>query len=140
VSATGAAGVGATPFQCRTVSMSKKEPTHDEAGIAERLRELPGWYYEDGWIRRVYKTDGWPTTLMLVNVIGYCAEAAYHHPDLAVTWARVVVKLSTHSAGGITDKDFALARRIEEVVLWRPAEGGALAGTPNKWVRSGDPR
>jgi 4a-hydroxytetrahydrobiopterin dehydratase len=120
--------------------MSIKEPTHDEAGIAERLRELPGWYYEDGWIRRVYKTDGWPTTLMLVNVIGYCAEAAYHHPDLAVTWGRVVVKLSTHSAGGITDKDFALARRIEEVVLWRPGEGGALAGTPNKWVRSGDPR
>jgi 4a-hydroxytetrahydrobiopterin dehydratase len=127
-------------LQSRTVSMSNKEPTHDEAAITERLRELPGWYYEDGWIRRVYKTDGWPTTLMLVNVIGYCAEAAYHHPDLAVTWARVVVKLSTHSAGGITDKDFALARRIEDVVLWRPGEGGALEGTPNKWVRSGDPR
>jgi 4a-hydroxytetrahydrobiopterin dehydratase len=120
--------------------MSKKEPTYDEAGIAERLHELPGWYYEDGWIRRVYKTDGWATTLMLVNVIGYCAEAAFHHPDLAVTWARVVVKLTTHSAGGITDKDLALARRIEEVVLWRPAEGNALVGTPNKWVRSGDPR
>jgi 4a-hydroxytetrahydrobiopterin dehydratase len=81
--------------------------------IAERLRGLPGWYFEDGWIRRVYKTDGWPTTLMLVNAIGYCAEAAYHHPDLAVTWGRVTVKLSTHSAGGITDKDFALARQIE---------------------------
>ena len=43
---------------------------------------------------------------MLVNAIGYCAEAAYHHPDLSVTWGRVTVKLSTHSAGGITDKDF----------------------------------
>jgi 4a-hydroxytetrahydrobiopterin dehydratase len=51
-----------------------------------------------------------------------------------------VVKLSTHSAGGITDKDFALAGRIEEVALWRPAEGGALEGTPNKFVRAGDPR
>ena len=104
--------------------MSKEEPTYDEAQIAERLRELPGWYYEDGWIRRVYKTDGWPTTLMLVNAIGYCAEAASHHPDLAVTWGRVVVKLSTHSAGGITDKDFALAKKIEEAVLWRPPAGG----------------
>ena len=120
--------------------MSEKEPTYTEAQIAGRLGDLPGWYYEDGWIRRVYKTDGWPTTLMLVNAIGYCAEAAYHHPDLAVTWGRVTVKLSTHSAGGITDKDFALARRIEEVALWRPPAGGALTGTPNKFVRAGDPR
>ena len=57
-----------------------------------------------------------------------------------MTWGRVTVKLSTHSAGGITDKDFALARKIEDVVLWRPAEGDALEGTPNKFVRSGDPR
>jgi 4a-hydroxytetrahydrobiopterin dehydratase len=120
--------------------MSNTEAVYNESQIADRLRELPGWFYEDGWIRRVYKTDGWPTTLMLVGVIGYCAEAAYHHPDLAVTWGRVVVKLKTHSAGGITDKDFAVARRIEDVALWRPAAGGPLEGTPNKFVRSGDPR
>jgi 4a-hydroxytetrahydrobiopterin dehydratase len=119
--------------------MSKREPTYDDAQIAERLRDLPGWFYEDGWIRRHYKTDGWPTTLMLVNVIGYMAEAAYHHPDLTVTWARVGVKLRTHSADGITDKDLAMARQIEDTVLWRPAEGGALEGTPNKFVSSGDP-
>ena len=120
--------------------MPNKETTYNEAQIAERLGELRGWYYEDGWIRRVYKTDGWPTTLMLVNAIGFVAEAAYHHPDLSVTWGRVTVKLMTHSAGGITDKDFTLARRIEDVALWRPAEGGALTGTPNTFVRSGDPR
>src|SRR5262245_61826772 len=120
--------------------MSEKEHTYSESEIVERLRALPGWYFEDGWIRRVYKTDGWPTTLMLVNAIGYFAEAAYHHPDLSVTWGRVTVKLSTHSAGGITDKDFALARQIEAVVLWRPVAGDALTGTPNKFVRSGEPR
>src|SRR5688572_7385389 len=119
--------------------MSEKEPTYSEAEVAERLKALPGWYFEDAWIRRVYKTDGWPTTLMLVNAIGYLAEAAYHHPDLSVTWGRLTVKLSTHSAGGITDKDFELARKIEDVVLWRPS-GGSLEGTPNKFVRSGDPR
>jgi 4a-hydroxytetrahydrobiopterin dehydratase len=108
--------------------MAKKEPTYDEGQIAEKLKELPGWYLEDGWIRRVYKTDGWPTTLMLVNSIGYLSEAAYHHPDLSVTWGRITVKLSTHSAGGITDKDFSLARKIEDVVLWRPKEGEALEG------------
>src|SRR2546429_7602409 len=76
---------------------------------------------------------------MLVNAIGYVAEAAYHHPDLSVTWGRVIVKLQNHAAGGITDKDFELARKIDETVLWRP-KGGALEGTPNKFVRSGDPR
>ena len=116
-----------------------KERTYDQAEIATRLAELPGWYYEDGWIRRVYKTDGWPTTLMLVNTIGYLAEAANHHPDLTVTWVRVILKLQNHAAGGITDKDLELARQIESHVLWRPT-GGALEGTPNKWVRSGDPR
>ena len=50
------------------------------------------------------------------------------------------MKLSTHSAGGITDKDFALARRIEETALWRPDSGAALSGMPNKFVRGGDPR
>src|SRR5471030_3056292 len=101
-------------------AMATKEPTYDEAQIAEKLKDLPGLYFEGGMIRRVYKTDGWPTTLMLVGAIGFLAEAAYHHPDLAVSWGKVWVKLKTHSAGGITDKDFALAQKIEEVVLWRP--------------------
>ncbi len=117
--------------------MPEKLPTYaDDAVIARLEKDLPGWYLEDGWIRRQYKTDGWPTTLMLVNAIGYVAEAAYHHPDLSVTWAKVWVKLKTHSAGGITDRDFELARRIEDAVLWRPA-GGALEGTPNKFVSGG---
>ncbi len=119
--------------------MAAKEPTYSDAQIEAKLRDFPGWWYEDGWIRRNYKTDGWPTTLMLVNAIGYVAEAAYHHPDLSVTWGRVIVKLQNHAAGGITDKDFELARKIEETVLWRP-KGGALEGTPNKFVRAGDPR
>jgi 4a-hydroxytetrahydrobiopterin dehydratase len=121
--------------------MANKEPTYTEAQIAEKLATMPGWFYENGWIRRVYKTDGWPATLMLVNTVGYIAEAAYHHPDLTVTWAKLTVKLQTHSAGGITDKDFELAKKIEEVVLWRPTTGfPGLEGTPNKWVRSGEPK
>ncbi len=71
--------------------MSDKERTYTEAEITARLAALPGWYYEDGWIRRQYKTDGWLTTLALVNTIGFLSEAAYHHPDLTVTWAKVWV-------------------------------------------------
>jgi 4a-hydroxytetrahydrobiopterin dehydratase len=119
--------------------MPTKERTYTEAEIEGKLKDLPGWWVENGWIRRTYKTDGWPTTLMLVTAIGYLAEAAYHHPDLSVTWGKVTVKLQNHAAGGITDKDFELARKIEDVALWRP-QGGALEGTPNKFVRSGDPR
>jgi 4a-hydroxytetrahydrobiopterin dehydratase len=119
--------------------MATKERTYTEAEIEGKLKDLPGWWVENGWIRRTYKTDGWPITLMLVNAIGYVAEAANHHPDLTVTWARVTIKLQNHAAGGITDKDFELARKIEDVALWRP-QGGALEGTPNKFVRAGDPR
>jgi 4a-hydroxytetrahydrobiopterin dehydratase len=111
-----------------------KLPTYSEDQIKAKLAELPGWYYEDGWIRRQYKTDGWPTTLMLVNQVAFLAEAGWHHPDLTVTWAKVTVKLMTHSENGITDKDFEMARKIDEVALWRPAPGTALEGTPNKFV------
>jgi 4a-hydroxytetrahydrobiopterin dehydratase len=105
-------------------------------------RELPNWFYEDGWIRRKYKTSGWKATMMVVNTVGHLAEAAWHHPDLTVSYAFVIVKLCTHSAKGVTDKDFELAAKIEEVIQWQPAKVAsakglvsALEGTPNE-----DPR
>lgn len=115
------------------------EKTYSEAEIPGKLAEhgLTAWHLEDGWIRRKFVTEGWQATLLLVNAIGFLAEAAYHHPDLAVTWGKVWVKLKTHSAGGITDKDFALAKEIETNMLWRPAAGGALEGNPGKFVRGG---
>jgi 4a-hydroxytetrahydrobiopterin dehydratase len=111
-----------------------KLKTYSDDEVRAKLKELPDWYYEEGWIRRLYKTDGWPTTLLLVNQIGYLAEAAYHHPDLSVSWAKVTVKLKTHSENGITDKDFELARKLEDAVLWRPAKDAALEGTPQRFV------
>jgi 4a-hydroxytetrahydrobiopterin dehydratase len=113
------------------------EPTeraYSEAEIEQRLKqELPHWYYENGWIRRKFRTSGWKASLMVVNTVGHLAEAAWHHPDLTVSYAFVIVKLMTHSAKGITDKDFTLARKIEEVVQWnaREASGGLLEGTPD---------
>ena len=58
---------------------------------------------------------------MAVNAVGHLAEAAWHHPDIACSYAWLEVKLMTHDAKGITDKDFELAKKIEEVVGWRPA-------------------
>ncbi len=107
---------------------------YNEAETKARLEnELPHWFFEDGWIRRKYKTSGWKATLMVVNTVGHLAEAAWHHPDLTVSYAFVIVKLCTHDAKGITDKDFELAAKIEQVIGWQPAlEGGALEGTPNE--------
>ena len=110
------------------------EKVYDEVAINAKLAaELPHWAYEGGWICRKYKTGGWKATLMVVNTVGHLAEAAWHHPDLTVSYAFVIVKLVTHSAKGITDKDFALAKKIEEVIGWQPGkDGGALEGTPNE--------
>ena len=89
--------------------------------------------FKDGWIRRKYKTSGWKGTLMVVNTVGHLAEAAWHHPDLTVSYAFVTVKLMNHAAKGVTDKDFELAKKIDEVVLWQPGmdEDSPLEGTPD---------
>ena len=119
--------IGEAPM---TIAANVKIYQPDE--IEDRLkRELPHWRYENGWIRRTYKTASWKATLMAINAVGHLAEAAWHHPDLRASYAWLEVKLTTHSAKGVSDKDFELARKIEEVVCWRPGlEGGALEGTP----------
>jgi 4a-hydroxytetrahydrobiopterin dehydratase len=112
--------------------MAQNEQVYSDEEIQKKLEgPLQHWYLEDGWLRRKYRTESWKGTLMVVNTVGHLAEAAWHHPDLTVSYAFVVVKLKTHSAKGITDKDFALARKIEEVIGWQPGkEGGPLEGTP----------
>lgn len=107
-----------------------------EQEIQQHFSEsLPHWFYEDGWIRRKYKTNSWKGTLMVVNTVGHLAEAAWHHPDLTVSYAFVIVKLCTHSAKGITMKDIELARKIEEVIQWKPQAGSVLEGTPQDDLR-----
>ncbi len=99
---------------------TENEKTYSDAEVEQRLKaELPNWYLENGWIRRKYKTSGWKSTLMVINTVGHLAEAAFHHPDLTVSYAFVIVKLTNHAAKGITDKDFELASKIEEVEIGR---------------------
>jgi len=112
----------------------KHEKVYSEDEVKARLvDELGHWYLENGWIRRKYKTSGWKATLMVVNTVGHLAEAAFHHPDLNVSYAFVIVKLKNHAAKGITNKDFELAHKIEEVLMWQPGlkAGSALEGTPD---------
>jgi len=107
---------------------------YTESEVNQRLAdELPHWTYEKGWIRRKIKTSSWKSTLMVVSTVGHLAESAWHHPDMAISYAFVIVKLVTHSEKGITDKDFELAKKIEEVVMWDAAETskGVFEGTPD---------
>src|SRR3954464_10607033 len=100
----------------------EKLRVYTEAEITAQLATagLEGWKLEEGWLRRKYTTDGWLTTLALVNAVGYLAEAAWHHPDLTVTWGKVWVNLKPPRAGGIPDKDSALAKKTAAGVLGRP--------------------
>lgn len=112
----------------------QRDAVYSDADIKSRLQdELPKWYYEDGWIRRKYHTSGWKGTLMVINAVGHLSEAAWHHPDITASYAFVIVKLMNHAAKGITDKDFELAKQIEQFVLWQPCEDddSALDGTPD---------
>lgn len=122
--------------------MPRQERTYSDSEATAQLVKLPGWMIVDGWLTRRYATDGWGTTLMLVNAIGFAAEAADHHPDLTVAWSSVTVRLRTHSADGVTDKDLELANRIEETALWRPPGGKTtgLVGTTRPFVRGDPPR
>lgn len=113
--------------------MAEDQPL-SEAEIQTALRDLPEWELRDGWIRRTFKTPGWPHTMLLAGTIGYLAEAAYHHPDLSIGYATLTVKLQTHRVRGITAKDLALASQIDAVALWKPAPESPLEGFPKNWV------
>lgn len=115
--------------------MARLDVALTDPEIATRLKPLPGWTHADGALRRVYPTDGWRGSMLVANAIAFICEAADHHADVLVTWPKVSVALSTHSAGGITAKDFEVAALIERQVLWVPGEGSDLTGPKKPFVR-----
>jgi 4a-hydroxytetrahydrobiopterin dehydratase len=83
--------------------------------IRTGLAKLPGWERRDDEIEKVYELPSFPDAITFVTRIGFLAEKADHHPDLDIRWRKVRVALSTHSEGGITDKDVEIAGEIEAV-------------------------
>ena len=106
-----------------------------EQQLTAELESLSDWEVRDGWLRRTFTTPGWPHTMQLVQAIGFLAEAAWHHPDLRVGYAKVTVMLQTHKVGGITAMDVALARQIDQLATWKPDDASPLDGFPKNWVR-----
>ena len=85
--------------------------TDDE--IQSRLEQLEGWDRDGDALRKEFKFDDFLGSIDFVNRITPAAEEMNHHPDLAISWNRVTVSLSTHSQGGITENDFELASRLD---------------------------
>ncbi len=88
-----------------------------EAEIATALDDRADWQRNGDAIVRTVDCGDFVGAVEFVNRIVPVAEAANHHPDLAISWKNVTVKLSTHSEGGLTEKDFALAREIDSLVV-----------------------
>lgn len=86
-----------------------------EAEIAEALRGLPGWARAGSAITRTFRFAGFHEAVAFVDRLVAPAEAANHHPDLAVSYNRVQVTLTTHDAGGLTRKDVDLAHAIDRL-------------------------
>ncbi len=78
----------------------------DAARIRERLTRLEGWQREGDAIRKQYKFASFPDAVAFVNRLVPGAEAADHHPDITINYSRVTLSYSTHSEGGLTEKDF----------------------------------
>lgn len=87
----------------------------DAEQIAQRLDRLAGWQLDGRELVKSYRFKNFIEAVAFVNAITPVAEAQNHHPDLVVRWGEVTVRLSTHSAGGITEKDFELARSTDGI-------------------------
>ncbi len=83
-----------------------------ENEIGTQLDDAQGWSRDGSAIVRTVERADFRGALLYVGAVAYLAEEANHHPDILIQWNRVTLTLSTHSAGGLTAADFALARRI----------------------------
>ncbi len=81
--------------------------------LIEALSTLPDWTQDGNELTRTYKFPTYLEGIDFVSKLGHAAESMNHHPDLAVGWRKVAVRLSTHSAGGLTALDFELARKAD---------------------------
>jgi len=83
-----------------------------ESQISEELATVPAWTRDGSSITTVTQRMDFRDALLYVGAVAYLAESANHHPDVTIQWNKVTLTLSTHSAGGLTVNDFALARQI----------------------------
>ncbi|MEU0517181.1 4a-hydroxytetrahydrobiopterin dehydratase [Streptosporangium sp. NPDC006007] len=87
----------------------------DDSAVEQRLAAVPGWRREGDEIRRTIQAADFPTAIRIVDEVAVEAERLNHHPDIDIRWRTLHLTLSTHDAGGLTELDFTLAARIDEI-------------------------
>ncbi len=90
-------------------------PLLSETELKTELETLPGWTFVNGAIVKTYEFDSYAHGLAFAGACGFLAERWDHHPDMLITWRKVQVTLSTHSAGGVSGKDVFAAREFDRV-------------------------
>lgn len=84
-----------------------------EKEIEERLTSLRGWRRGEGFIEKKYRFKNFIRAMMFANAVGYIAESMDHHPDFIIHYNEVTLRNWTHVAGGVTERDFALAQKLD---------------------------
>ena len=87
--------------------------SHEE--VQEKMKKIPDWEFNETSISKIFEFDEYLSAIEFVNSVAEIAEEAYHHPDILINYTNVKLTLSTHEVGGITDKDFEVAERIDSL-------------------------
>jgi 4a-hydroxytetrahydrobiopterin dehydratase len=90
-------------------------PKFTQSEIESALADLAGWAQSGDAITRTFTLPSFPAALVFACAVGNLAERADHHPDILIRYKKVTLTLSTHTAGGLTGKDLALAREIDAI-------------------------
>jgi 4a-hydroxytetrahydrobiopterin dehydratase len=93
-----------------------------EAEISQQLQNLPGWTIEEQQLRRTYSFKNFVEAINFVNRLVEPAETTGHHPDISISYNQVTISLTTHDLGGLTQKDFDLAKIISQLFLQTPSQ------------------
>jgi 4a-hydroxytetrahydrobiopterin dehydratase len=86
-----------------------------DAKMLPALALIPNWQLQDGKIVRTFQFKDFPAAIKFVETVAGLAEQAWHHPDIDIRWNKVTLTLTTHDAGGLTEKDFKLAREFDKL-------------------------
>jgi 4a-hydroxytetrahydrobiopterin dehydratase len=90
-------------------------PRLDDTAVAEGLQHLPGWERRGNQIVKTFVRADFAQAMVFVNQVAGAAEAARRHPDVDIRWNKVTLALSSHAEGGLTERDFQLAVRLQEL-------------------------
>ena len=85
------------------------------AQIKTALASVPDWKKKRATITRTFQFKDFPAAIKFVDALAKVAEKEWHHPDIDIRWNKVILTLSTHDAGGLTEKDFSLAKQFDRL-------------------------